>query len=161
VPVRLVPLDVDPPDHRLFRRFLNDYFSRQDLLRYERQMRDIARQAIAGFIDQGEFEVVEDFSVPFSAGSLARIVFATDNQDLVDRGVAAVKRTALAGTPRRSKRSPCWLMEAMAEVAESATERMTCWPPRHGDVDGRPLTMAERLGVITLLLLGGLDTTRG
>jgi cytochrome P450 len=30
-----------------------------------------------------------------------------------------------------------------------------------GTIDGRPLTMEERLGVVTVLLLGGLDTTRG
>jgi cytochrome P450 len=29
------------------------------------------------------------------------------------------------------------------------------------EVDGRPLTIEERLGIITVLLLGGLDTTRG
>ena len=33
VPVRLVPLDVDPPRHKLFRSFLNTYFSRSFLLR--------------------------------------------------------------------------------------------------------------------------------
>ena len=27
--------------------------------------------------------------------------------------------------------------------------------------DGRTLTLTERLGVVTVLLLGGLDTTRG
>jgi cytochrome P450 len=46
-------LDVDPPGHRRYRQFLNPYFSRPFLLRYEGQMRAIAREAIDRFIDGG------------------------------------------------------------------------------------------------------------
>jgi cytochrome P450 len=162
VPVRLVPLDVDPPNHRVFRGFLNGYFSRSFLLRYEQPMRQLARAAIAGFIDQGEVEFVHGYSVPFSAGSLARIVFATDNADLVRRGVAAVNRVALAGTPDTFEVVAKLAMEAMAEVENSPAEREDVLAALTREtVDGRPLTTEERLGIVTTLLLGGLDTTRG
>lgn len=157
VPVRLVPLDVDPPRHKLFRSFLNSYFSRSFLLRYEEQMRQIARDAIAEFIDKGELDVVRDYSVPFSAGSLARVVFATDNKDLVDRAVVAVKRVALESTPEPFEAVAALAMEAMAEVASDGVLAALM----REQVEGRPLTMEERLGIITTLLLGGLDTTRG
>ena len=157
VPVRLVPLDVDPPQHKLFRSFLNTYFSRSFLLRYEEEMRRIARDAIAEFIDKGELDVVRDYSVPFSAGSLARVVFATDNKDLVDRAVVAVKRVALESTPETFEAVAALAMEAMAEVAQEGVLAALVTE----QVDGRPLTVEERLGIITTLLLGGLDTTRG
>jgi cytochrome P450 len=161
VPVRLIPLDVDPPDHRQFRTFLNGYFSRTFLLRYEEQMRQIARHAIAGFIDEGEVEFVHGYSVPFSAGSLARIVFATDNADLVRRGVAAVNRVALEGTPETFETVAVLAMEAMAEVASSSEREDVLAALMRVTFDDRPLTMEERLGIVTTLLLGGLDTTRG
>ena len=44
VPVRLIPVGVDPPEHRHFRGFLNPYFSRTFLLRHEDRMREIARR---------------------------------------------------------------------------------------------------------------------
>jgi cytochrome P450 len=162
VPVRVVPLDVDPPQHRVFRNFLNKYFSRTFLLRYEEEMRKIARDAIAEFIDKGELDIVGDYAVPFSAGSLARIVFATDNQDLVDRGVAAVRRTAVESTPETFEVVAALAMEAMAEAQDSAGDRADVLAAlATAEVDGRPLTIEERLGIVTVLLLGGLDTTRG
>lgn len=158
IPVRVIPIDTDPPEHRLYRRFLNDYFSRPYLLRYERQMRDIAREAIAGFVDDGTFDVVSDYSIPFSAGSLARIVFATENDDLVARGVAAVKRVATESTPDAFQEVAALSMEAIAEA--SAGDNVLA-ALATATLDGRPLTIEERLGVVTVLLLGGLDTTRG
>ena len=162
VPVRVIPLDVDPPRHRLFRGFLNPYFSRSFLLRYEARMREIARDAIARFVDKGEFDVVDDYSVPFSAGSLARIVFATDDQDLVRRGVVAVERVAVESTSEAFQTVAALAMEAMAEVRDSADEREDVLAALvTAEVDGRPLTTEEQLGIVTTLLLGGLDTTRG
>ena len=162
VPVRVIPVDSDPPQHRHFRNFLNRYFSRTFLLRYEEQMREIARAAVAEFLHKGELDVVRDYAVPFSAGSLARIVFATDNEDLVRRGVAAVNRVATESTPETFQALAVLAMEAMAEVRDTAGEREDVLAALvTAEVDGRPLTMEERLGVVTALLLGGLDTTRG
>jgi cytochrome P450 len=161
VPVRVIPIDTDPPEHRLYRRFLNDYFSRPFLLRYEQTMRDIAREAIAVFADRGEFDAVADYSIPFSAGSLAKVVFATDNHDLVARGVAAVKRVATESTPDAFQEVAALAMQAMAEVDTAAEREDVLAALVTGTVDGRPLTVEERLGIVTVLLLGGLDTTRG
>jgi cytochrome P450 len=162
VPVRVIPLDVDPPQHRYFRTFLNPYFSRSFLLRHEDQMREIARTAIAAFLDKGEFDAVGDYSIPFSAGSLARIVFATENQDLVDRGVVAVNRVATESTPETFEAVAALATEAMAEVHNEAEEREDVLAALvTAEIDGRPLTAEERLGIVITLLLGGLDTTRG
>jgi len=160
VPVRVIPVDSDPPEHQHFRHFLNHYFSRTFLLRYEERMREIARDAIAEFIDKGSLDVVRDYAVPFSAGSLARIVFATDNQDLVQRGVLAVNRVAVESTPETFQKVAELAMEAMAEVRGPDREDVLAALVT-AEVDGRPLTVEERLGIVTALLLGGLDTTRG
>jgi cytochrome P450 len=161
VPVRVIPVDTDPPLHKHFRAFLNRYFSRSFLLRYEDQMREIARDAIAGFVDKGELDVVRDYSVPFSAGSLARIVFATEDQDLVRRGVRAVNRVAQEGTPETFQVVAALAMEAMAEVKPADERDDVLAALVTVKIDGRPLTTEERLGIVTALLLGGLDTTRG
>ncbi len=162
LPLRLIPLDTDPPDHKNFRNLLNPYFSRSFLMKYEGDMRQIARDAIAKFIDAGEFDFVADYAIPFSAGSLARIVLVTDNQDLVDRGVKAVKRTAVESTPETFGGVAEVAMEAMAEVEAHPEGREDVLAAIvSAEIDGQPLTPMERLGIITTLFLGGLDTTRG
>lgn len=162
VPVRVIPIDTDPPAHREYRKILNPYFSRSFLSRYERQMREIAREAIDAFLNKGEFDMVADFAVPFSAGSLARIVFATDNLDLVGRGVAAAKQAAVASTPEAFQVLAGLAMEALSEAEAAPDGREDVLAALvTATIDGRPLTMEERPGIVTTLFLGGLDTTRG
>jgi len=162
VPVRLPPLDEDPPLHKDYRQLLNKYFSRKFLLNYEPVLRDLAKDVIAKWIDNGECEFVHDFAIPFTAGSLARVVLDEDDEDRVQRAVTAVTRTGVEGTP-----------ETFIAVAELAAEFMASRDVEgtvrddvlsglvNGTIDDRPLTMEERLGVVTVLFLGGLDTTRG
>lgn len=162
VPVRVIPIDTDPPAHREYRKILNPYFSRSFLSRYEQQMREIAREAIDAFADRGEFDVVADFAVPFSAGSLARVVFATGNLDLVERGVTAAKEAAVASTPEAFGVLAGLAMEALAEAAAAPAGREDVLAALvTATIDGRELTTEERLGIVTTLFLGGLDTTRG
>ncbi|MFI5606499.1 cytochrome P450 [Amycolatopsis sp. NPDC051903] len=163
VPVRVIPIDTDPPDHREYRRILNPYFTRAALERHEPQLREIARAAIESFVDKSSCDVVADFAIPFSAGSLARIVFATDNRELVDRGVAAAKEAALTSSPEAFQLLAGLAMEALAE-AEAAPDDGADNVLRAlvtAKIGDRALTLEERLGMVTTLFLGGLDTTRG
>ncbi|WP_216899705.1 cytochrome P450 [Nocardia alni] len=161
VPLALPPLDLDPPQHGQFRAFLNGRFSRAALLRYQPVLEQLADDLIDGFIDAGEVEFVSGFAIPFTAGTLAKVVLEDDNEERMRRGADAVTAVSVLGTP-----------ESFAAVTELAAELMA---ERESDprddflqsvveakVAGeRPLTLEERLGLVTLLLLGGLDTTRG
>lgn len=166
LPVSLAPLDLDPPLQRDFRKFLNKYFSRSYLLKYEEDIRAVGRGLVIEVAkkleSEGKFEFVHDFAIPFTAGALARVVFATDDANVTRRAVEAVERAAIEATP-----------EAFFEIAMIAGELLSEVendPEPRDDVlgalvtatveDGRLLTDDERLGVVTALLAGGLDTTR-
>ncbi|MBN6040914.1 cytochrome P450 [Amycolatopsis sp. 195334CR] len=160
VPVRVIPVDTDPPDHRYYRRILNPYFSHAFLQRYQGQLRRLADETVGSFAERGSCDVVQDFAIPFSAGSLARVVFATDNEDLVSRGIAAAKEVAVTSSPEAFQALAALSAEALAEAA--AEERDGVLRALATEtIDGRPLTMEEKLGMVTTLFLGGLDTTRG
>jgi cytochrome P450 len=163
VPVPLPPLDLDPPLHREFRNFLNRPFSRASLLRYQPVIEQLADDLIDGFINDGRVEFVGGFAIPFTAGSLAKVVLDDDNADRLRRAVDAV--TAVS-----TDQSPETFATVAAIAAELIEEREHDSNPRDDFLqslvsatveDGRPLTQSERLGVVTVLLLGGLDTTRG
>ncbi|MFI6031795.1 cytochrome P450 [Amycolatopsis magusensis] len=160
VPVRVIPVDTDPPDHRKYRQLLDPYFSHAFLQRYTGQLRELADATVDAFAERGAFDVVGDFAIPFSAGSLARVVFATDNEELVARGVAAAKDAAVTSSPEAFQALAGLAVEALAE-AEKGGEDSVLRALATATIDGRPLTLEERLGVVTTLFLGGLDTTRG
>jgi cytochrome P450 len=99
VPVPLPPLDLDPPLHRDFRTFLNRPFSRASLLRYRAVIEQLADDLIDRFIADGRVEFVGGFAIPFTAGSLAKVVLDDDNEDRLQRAVAAVTAVAVENSP--------------------------------------------------------------
>jgi len=160
--VPLPPLDTDPPMQPALRKILNPLMSRKTLLRFEPQMRSIARAAIDGFIDTGRCEFVNDFAIPFSAGVLSTIVFEDDDKDRIAHGGRIVARCAREPTP-----------ESFGELAVYAAQYIRMRQEDPGGPDdiltalltgsllGRPLGPEEVVGVVTTLFLAGLDTTKG
>ncbi|MDT2005814.1 cytochrome P450 [Rhodococcus opacus] len=159
-PVRLPPLDVDPPQHSEFRKLLNPYFARPYLLKFEEVLRDLARQAIDTFVDRGEVEFVHDFAIPFSSAAAAKIVFDENDGDRLKRAVAAVERIARENSAESYEGLAVLAAEYLAERTEIGGDSIIAAIVR-ATVDGRQLTMEEQIGIVTVLFIGGLDTTRG
>jgi cytochrome P450 len=162
VPVALPPLDLDPPLHRDFRQFLNKYFARSFLTRYVPEMEQLADSLIDNVIESGQLEFVSQFAIPFTAGSLARVVIDDDNDARMKIAIQAVTDVS-AGDQAAYGRVAMIAAEILAERASSPREREDVMQALVTATveDGRPLTQGEQLGVVTVLLLGGLDTTRG
>jgi cytochrome P450 len=163
VPVALPPLDLDPPLHREFRNFLNRPFSRASLLRYQDVLEKLADDLIDGFIADGRVEFVSGFAIPFTAGSLAKVVLDDDNTERLQRAVAAVTAVSVENSPETFGVVAALAAELIAERERDDQQRDDFLQSLiDATVEGgRPLTQTERLGVVTVLLLGGLDTTRG
>ena len=62
--VPLIPLSVDPPDHRKYRRLLDPEFSPKKMAALEPEARKLVNEIIDGFVDRGECEFHEDFATP-------------------------------------------------------------------------------------------------
>jgi cytochrome P450 len=163
VPVALPPLDLDPPLHREFRNFLNRPFSRASLVRYQDVLEKLADDLIDGFIADGRVEFVSGFAIPFTAGSLAKVVLDDDNTERLQRAVAAVTAVSVENSPETFGVVAMLAAELIAERENDGQQRDDFLQSLIDATveDGRPLTQNERLGVVTVLLLGGLDTTRG
>ncbi|PWI06641.1 cytochrome P450 [Streptomyces sp. NWU339] len=161
-PVPLPPLDVDPPLHGHFRKLLNRYFTRPYLRKHEPVMREIAREAIAAFADRGRCEFISEFAIPFTSATAAKIVFDEDDKERMARAVAAVEKVARENSPEAYQAVAALAAEYMTERQDPADDRDDLISAiARGEVDGRPLTVEERIGVVTVLFIGGLDTTRG
>jgi cytochrome P450 len=161
-PAALPPLDLDPPLHRDFRGVLNRYFSRSFLLKFRPSIEELADKLIDSFIDDGSVEFVKGFAIPFTSGSLTRAVLDDPDLARMERAIAAVNQVGEGDSTAHLK---------IAEIAGEILREREADPAGRDDVlsalavgtveDGRKLTQNERLGAITVLLLGGLDTTRG
>jgi cytochrome P450 len=163
-PLSLNPLDADPPYQPQLRKILNPLFSRKAGLKFVPQMEDVANRLIDGFVDKGEVELIMDFAAPFVAGVLARIVYNEQDTAKMQRAIDAVTRVAETGDPQTYLELAMVGSEYLADRLEnSGPNQDVLWALTTGTVeDGkRTLTPEEQLGVLIVLFLGGLDTTRG
>ncbi len=157
---QLPPFDLDPPLHRDFRALLNPRFSQSALERYRADLEQIADSLIDAFIDNGEVEFVSRYAIPFTSASLARVVLGDDNVERLAEGVEAITRIS-HGDPDGVVAIEGIARQLLAERAGAATppDDLLSVLVTAGVDGGRPLTEAEQLGVVTILLIGGLETT--
>ena len=61
----LIPLQIDPPEHKKYRRILDPIFAPKQMALLEEPVSTLANGLIDGFIDRGELDFAAEFSVPF------------------------------------------------------------------------------------------------
>ncbi len=166
-PVPLNPLDADPPYQPDLRKILNPLFSRTFLRKFEPQMRSSAAALIDNWVGRGRVDLTSEFAAPFVGQSLAEIVFNERDSTRMRTAIDTVTAVALEGNDESYFHLAVLAGEYIADREENPVERedvltaITTGTVGTPDGGQRPLTEDERLGVVTVLFLGGLDTTRG
>ena len=61
----LIPLQIDPPDHKKFRKILDPIFAPRQMALLEEPVTRLVNDLIDGFIDRGEVDFAAEFSIPF------------------------------------------------------------------------------------------------
>lgn len=160
--ISLCPIDVDPPLQADVRRGLNPMFSRSALKPYEDEMRQVARELIAKFIDRGTAEVYSEFSGPFIGQMLIKIIFSEMGPEELAHMEHVAHQISEFPSPEAFGAlmvgATTYLEKAKAEGSidpESVLGRILAI-----QVNGEPLPPEQQIGVLSILVLGGLDTTR-
>jgi cytochrome P450 len=159
------PIETDPPLHREFRTLLNPYFSRAGLAAHEDTILAIANDAATSATASGRCEIVSDLATPIAVASLIRVTFdlrEDTDEDLMRQASAAVSRFGQKFSIEAWQALQDCIARVMQNRRESGIERDDALSAiLNGTVAGRPLTEDERLGVVSVIFSGGLDTTRG
>lgn len=162
-PVPAIPEQMDPPVHRTFKRLINAYFTAAVVARHEEETRHLVNRLIDDFIEDGSCDFMAAFARP-----LPGLVFFDMALHAPSEQLAEINRLAtLAAMPTSAGAREA--RQTMLEWIADFAERRRREPPRgdvvdailRADIDGRPITDVEVVGVIQLLIFGGLDTTAG
>lgn len=161
----LIPLQVDPPDHAKYRRMLDPEFSPMRMRELEPDVRALVNTLIDRFADHGTCDFHEDFATPLPSSIFLRLMGMSQDdlgQFLQWRDDTIRPRT---NDPEEAARIRDRVGSEINAYFERALDEKAANPDDGlmariavGEVDGRPLTRAEQLGMCHLLLLGGLDT---
>lgn len=161
-PVKLPPIDADPPVHTAVRKLLNPLFSRAVVTRYEPVMRATARDLIAGWIDRGRVELLTEYSGPYSAGMLTELIFTEFGPEDLGHAGELVQRFSDDPSPQVFAELHTLCSEYLALARDRGVDG-DCVVGRllNGTLDGEPLSEETQLGILTILMIGGLGTSRG
>lgn len=164
-PVKSLPVGIDPPLQRTFKRLINAHFTPAKVAPWEAPTRALVNDLIDGFIERGECDFMKEFARPLPGRAFFEHALHAPADDLDE-----VNDWATMASLPHVKES----REAVAKLAAwigAFIERRRQEPPR-GDVvdavinaeieiEGRPINPQEVVGTVMLLVLGGLETTAG
>jgi cytochrome P450 len=160
--VGLCPITDDPPIQTAARQLLNPLFSRGAVAKYEPAMRAAARGLIANWIDHGSVELLAEFSGPYVAAVVAEAVFPEFGPEDLKRGASIALRSSEDPSPQVFIDLFGLCTEYLTRVrqhgvtADGVAHRLL-----NGTFNGEPIPEDKQLGMLGILVLGGLDTTRG
>jgi cytochrome P450 len=164
---RLIPLQLDPPEHAKYRRFLDPEFSPRRMAEIEPDARVLVNKIIDGFADRGECEFHEEFATPLPSTIFLRLMGMpqSDLATFLQWRDNTIRPDVEPGDMEGAARIREETGRAITEYFVAAIEERRRKPDDallsrivHGQVEGRPLTDEELLGICHLLLLAGLDT---
>jgi cytochrome P450 len=156
--VRIVPLEMDPPEHTPYRALLSPRFGPRPVADLESSVRQLAIELIDGFIDDGKCEFIDAFAKRLPIVVFLRLVDLPleDRELLLDMTEASVR-----GNPERRAWSRGqlqqyvgkWIAERRARPGPDLFSAMV-----NAKVNGRDYTPEETFGMLINVIFGGLDT---
>jgi len=161
--MKILPVAVDPPLQRAFKRLVNAHFTPAKVAPWEEPTRVLVNELIDGFIERGECDFMTEFARPLPGLAFFDMALHAPADDL-----AQINDWATAASLSHLADSREGLMKLAGWIGKFVEQRRADGP--RGDVvdavmnawiEGRPITPQEIIGTIHLLILGGLETTSG
>jgi len=169
-PYRFVPTQIDPPEHIKYRQLLNPKFSPGAVARAEEPSREIARRMIAEIAATGRCDFVSDFAIRFPTEVFLTVIGLPpeDSARLVPwvenffHGLNGAEE-AQAGMVGSLEGIRGYFVDVLADRRANPRDPSTDLITHllASNVDGEPLSDVVLLDMCTVLVLAGLDTTRG
>lgn len=158
-------IEMDPPDHTVFRQLLSRVFT----VRRMSEMEDEVRRIVSGYVDAvvelGEADLVADITSPFPMDVISAVLGISEADRPFLRRVSDQILVREDGSMQMPREALEGMFEMLEYFQDDLDRRRTT-----GDeglisdlialeVDGRALTEAELLGFCVLLVIAGHETT--
>ncbi len=166
----MIPLQIDPPEHKKYRKLLDPIFAPRRMAAMDDSVSRIVNNLIDGFIDQGEVDFAQAFSVPFPSEVFLTLLGLPLGE--LDRFLAMkdgiIRPDHVTGKPYGSRAVNDFQQKVADSVYEYFNEVLDAREVTRQDdllslfldaeVDGQRLTRNDILDICFLFLIAGLDT---
>lgn len=155
--VRQLPIEIDPPLHKDYRKLLEPHFRKPLQPEYLAKLSALIQTSIGVAIDRGEFDVVREFALPLQSKALALLLGLPIKEadtwiewgtHVFHEGDGVTKGDQLGAYIQKRLAKAC--DEPGNDDFFSALTKM--------QLNGRALSNAEMTGIANLTFAGGRDT---
>jgi cytochrome P450 len=166
----MIPLQIDPPEHKKFRKLLDPIFAPRKMAAMDEQVSDLVNHLIDGFIERGEVDFAKEFSVPFpSEVFLTLLGLPMDELDtFLTMKDGIIRPEHVVGTAQGSAKAQAYqqkVADSVYEYFDSILDEREKDPKDDllshflsAEVEGNRLTREDILDICFLFLIAGLDT---
>jgi cytochrome P450 len=166
----LIPLQIDPPQHKSYRKILDPLFAPREMVKLEDAFAARVNALIDGFIERGSVDFAQEFSIPFpSLAFLSLLGLPADElRAFLRMKDGIIRPDSVIGAPREDPATKAYQREIANSIYEyfervideRSAQRQDDLISRFLDteVDGERLTREEILDICFLFLIAGLDT---
>jgi cytochrome P450 len=161
--VKILPVTIDPPLQREFRQLTNPYFRPSVVSQWEKPTRELVNRLIDGFIEDGTCDFMSAFARPLPGGAFFELALHAPAEDLaeVNRLAMLASQPYKEGSGESHLKLAGWIAGFVAKRRAEGPRGDVVDAVLSAQIEGRPISDAEAIGTIHLLILGGLDTTAG
>jgi len=166
----MIPLQIDPPEHKKFRKLLDPLFSPHKMSPMDDEVSDLVNRLIDGFIDRGEVDFAKEFSVPFPSQVFLTLLGLPMEE--LDRFLTMkdgiIRPDHVTGNLYGSKESSDYQQQVADSVYDYFNEILDEREAERRDdllslfldaeVEGDRLSREDILDICFLFLIAGLDT---
>ena len=170
----MIPLQIDPPDHKKYRKILDPLFAPRQMALLEKSIAELANSLIDGFGDRTEIDFAKEFSIPFPSQVFLTLLGLPldDLPTFLKMKDGIIRPDHVIGAPFGSKDVVAYQKEIAQSVYAyfnkelDALEAMPLADRPDNllsrflvtEVDGVRLTRNDILDICFLFLIAGLDT---
>ena len=156
---RLIPVNIDPPEHGLYRKIIMPAFLPRAIDRLDADIRQVAMEVIDDLAPRGECEFVEDFARKLPIAIFMKIVdlpyadreillpWTDQARENPDVEVLRDVLTKMMGYLSK------WVEERRARPGDDLISAVV-----HAKIGDRPINEDEIFNLLVVILFGGLDT---
>lgn len=155
----MIPIEIDPPLHRPFRAFMNKVFAPRVMNTLEEGIAETVREIIAEVRPKGECEFQSTMGRPLPTTVFLRMLGLplSDAGTLLEweNGLMHGANLEIRADAARSIKN--YLLDAIADREANPRDDIISYVAT-AEVEGRPVTRIEKLGMCFVLYAAGLDT---
>lgn len=161
--MKILPVTIDPPLQREFKRLINAHFTPAKVGPWEEPTRQLVNNLIDGFIEKGECDFMKGFARPLPGLVFFDLALHAPVAELeqVNEWATLASQPHVPEAMDSVMKLAGWIGEFVEQRRKEGPRGDVVDAVMNAEIEGRPIKPEEVIGTIQLLVLGGLETTAG